>query len=74
VSWGTGEIVRADGSWSGWLQAIEDPARHTDLHIVLTGSGAYERLTNIRHAGGFRGALTQTGVIYDSAPPPAPAE
>jgi hypothetical protein len=75
VNWGTMGIVGADGSWSGWFQGIEDPAKHTDLHIVLTGSGAYEGLTNIRHAsGGFWNALTQTGVIYNTDPPPVLTE
>ena len=74
VNWGTMEIVGADGTWSGWFQGIEDPTGQTDLHIVLTGSGAYEGLTNIRHAsGGFWMALTQSGVIYNSDPPPVPA-
>jgi hypothetical protein len=71
VSWGTMDIVGADGTWSGWFQGIEDPTGKTDLHIVLTGSGAYDGLTNIRHAsGGFWSALTQAGVIYNSDPPP----
>ena len=75
VNWGTMEIVGTDGTWSGWFNGVEDPIGNTDLHIVLTGSGAYEGLTNIRHAsGGFHDALTQTGVIYNSDPPPAPAE
>ena len=75
VNWGTMEIVGADGTWSGWFQGIEDPTGATDLHIVLTGSGAYEGLTNIRHAsGGFWSALTQSGVIFNSDPPPAPVE
>ena len=74
VNWGTMDIVGADGAWSGWFQGIEDPGKQTDLHIVLTGSGAYEGLTNIRHAsGGFWMALTQSGVIYNSDPPPVPA-
>ncbi len=71
VNWGTMDIVGADGTWSGWFQGIEDPTGKTDLHIVLTWSGAYEGLTNIRHAsGGFHEALTQAGVIYNSDPPP----
>ena len=75
VNWGTMDIVGADGTWSGWFQGIEDPTGQTDLHIVLTGSGAYEGLTNIRHAsGGFWDALTQTGVIYNSDPPPTLVE
>jgi hypothetical protein len=73
VNWGTMDIVGADGAWSGWFNGIEDPTGQTDLHIVLTGSEAYEGLTNIRHAnGGFGSALTQTGVIYNSDPPPVP--
>lgn len=75
VNWGTMDIVGASGAWSGWFQGIEDPAGKTDLHIVLTGSGAYEGLTNIRHAsGGFWEALTQAGVILSGDPPPMPAE
>jgi hypothetical protein len=75
VNWGTMEIVGEVGGWSGWFQGLELPSGETDLHIVLTGSGAYEGLTNVRHAsGGFWDAMTQTGVIYDSDPPPLPAE
>jgi len=75
VNWGTMDIVGADGAWSGWFNGIEDRAGETDLHIVLTGSGDYEGLTNVRHASGnFWLALTQTGVIYNSDPPPMPAE
>jgi hypothetical protein len=75
VNWGTMDIVGADGTWSGWFQGIEDPTGRTDLHIVLTGSGAHEGLTNIRHAsGGFERAMTQSGVIYPSDPPPMPTE
>ena len=44
VNWGTMDIVGADGAWSGWFQGTEDPTGQTDLHIVLTGSGAYEGL------------------------------
>jgi len=75
VNWGTMEIVGADGTWSGWFHGIEDPTGQTDLHIVLTGSGAYEGLTNIRHAsGGFWDALAQAGVIYRGDPPPVAAD
>jgi hypothetical protein len=62
-----------DGSWSGWFQGLELPSDRTDLHIVLAGSAACEGLTNVRHAsGGFWDAMTQTGVVYDSEPPPPP--
>ncbi len=75
VNWGTMDIVGADGAWSGWFNGIEDPTGQTDLHIVLTGSGEYEGLTNIRHAsGGFWSALTQAGVIYNGDPPPVPVD
>ena len=71
VNWGTMGIVGTEGGWSGWFQGLEDESGQLDLHIVLTGSGAYEGLTNVRHAtGGFWDALTQTGVIYNGDPPP----
>ena len=71
VNWGTMEIVGTDGGWSGWFQGLEDPSGEVDLHIVLTGSGAYEGLTNVRHASGdFWSALTQEGVIYNGDAPP----
>ena len=70
VNWGTMEIAGTDGGWSGWFQGLEDTAGQVDLHIVLTGSGAYEGLTNVRHAsGGFYSALTQEGVVYNGDPP-----
>jgi hypothetical protein len=70
VNSGTMEIVGAKGGWTGWFQGLEDPSGQVDLHIVLTGAGAYEGLTNVRHAsGGFLDALTQTGVIYNGDPP-----
>ena len=75
VNWGTMDIVGADGTWGGWFQGIDDPHGQTDLHVVLTGSGAYEGLTNMRHANGdFYSAMTQTGVIFSSDPPPVSAE
>jgi hypothetical protein len=73
TNWGTMEIVGSDGTWSGWFTGTEDPQGVTNLYIVLAGSGAYDGLTNIRHASGdFWQPLTQSGVIYEGAPPPMP--
>ena len=73
VNWGTMKD-RGGRRHVEWLvpgnrgsQRPDRPAHRT--HRV----GAYEGLTNIRHAsGGFWDALTQTGVIYSSDPPPVP--
>lgn len=67
------EIVGPVENWSGWFPGLEDESGAVDRHIVLTGLGEYAGLTNIRHATGrFYSALTQSGVIYNGAPPPVP--
>jgi hypothetical protein len=74
INWGTQQLVGPEGTWNGWFTGTEDPRGNTNLHIVLTGSGAYEGLTSIRHATGrFYKPLTQTGLVYEGDPPPVAA-
>jgi hypothetical protein len=71
VNWGPVEVVGPDGSWSGWYTGIERPDAHDVRYTVMTGTGAYQGLTHIRHsAGPFGGPYEEHGVVYEGDPPP----
>jgi len=71
VYWGSQDIAGPDGTWTGWFTGTIDREQNSRGYIVLTGSGAYEGLTNVRHAmGPVNEPPIEDGVIFIGDPPP----